>query len=103
MTLPGRPEKGRVMTKDRGNLDATLQQQLDAFKKEFIATVPPQVSAAIFGNIEELVRSGVSGRSLKAGDHAPDFSLPNIRGELVALADLLARGPVVVVFYRGVW
>ena len=34
---------------------------------------------------------------------APDFSLPNVRGEEVRLSQLLAKGPVVLTFYRGGW
>jgi peroxiredoxin len=34
---------------------------------------------------------------------APDFSLPDARGGTVALSSLLARGPVVLTFYRGSW
>jgi peroxiredoxin len=40
---------------------------------------------------------------LKAGDPAPDFRLPDVRGCQVRLRDLLAKGPVVVSFYRGGW
>ncbi len=36
---------------------------------------------------------------LNLGDRAPDFELPNQNGELVALRDLLAKGPAVVYFY----
>jgi peroxiredoxin len=35
------------------------------------------------------------------GDPAPRFALPDAHGETVALDDLLARGPVVLVFLRG--
>jgi peroxiredoxin len=41
--------------------------------------------------------------ALDVGAGAPLFTLPDARGEAVALADLLARGPVVLVFYRGAW
>ena len=41
--------------------------------------------------------------ALGVGDTAPDFRLPDARGGEVALSDLLARGPVVLVFYRGAW
>lgn len=34
---------------------------------------------------------------------APDFSLSAHDGRTVALADLLARGPAILVFYRGHW
>jgi cytochrome oxidase Cu insertion factor (SCO1/SenC/PrrC family) len=34
---------------------------------------------------------------------APEFSLPDADGKTVALSALLAKGPVVVVFYRGYW
>jgi peroxiredoxin len=34
---------------------------------------------------------------------APDFTLPDERGRPVHLADLLGRGPVLLLFYRGDW
>lgn len=37
------------------------------------------------------------------GRLAPRFELPSHTGEDVALDDLLARGPAVLVFYRGHW
>lgn len=51
----------------------------------------------------ELVASGAAGRALKVGDRAPAFALEDPDGELVASTALLARGPLVVTFYRGVW
>lgn len=36
---------------------------------------------------------------LKAGDHAPDFTLPDQDGRPVHLAELLAKGPVLLYFY----
>jgi peroxiredoxin len=41
--------------------------------------------------------------SLKVGDKAPDFALPNGDGKLVTLSECTARGPVVLIFYRGFW
>ena len=40
---------------------------------------------------------------LKAGEQAPDFTLPNAVGRPVTLSRFLADGPVVVTFYRGIW
>lgn len=39
--------------------------------------------------------------ALTVGDRAPQFALPNARGRLADLAELLAAGPVVLTFYRG--
>jgi hypothetical protein len=42
-------------------------------------------------------------KSLKLGDKAPDFALPNGDGKLVILSEYFQKSPVVVVFYRGFW
>ncbi len=41
--------------------------------------------------------------TLKLGDKAPDFALPNGDGKLVILSEQTQRSPVVLVFYRGYW
>jgi peroxiredoxin len=51
----------------------------------------------------ELIAAGAADRALKAGDRAPDFVLTDPDGRPVAASDLLAHGPLVVSFYRGVW
>ena len=40
---------------------------------------------------------------MQQGERAPDFTLTNARGAQVTLSGLLARGPVVLAFYRGGW
>ncbi len=62
---------------------------------------PPEIVGVIRRGIEYARVSGAAG--LRIGEHAPDFILPNQRGETVRLSDRLARGPVVLNFYRGVW
>jgi peroxiredoxin len=42
-------------------------------------------------------------KTLKVGDSAPDFILPDTGGNAVRLYSLLRAGHVVVVFYRGSW
>ncbi len=37
------------------------------------------------------------------GDPMPGFLLPNAEGALVSSAELLARGPLVLSFFRGAW
>jgi len=42
-------------------------------------------------------------RALKVSDHAPSFELPDGDGMLWRSEDLLHRGPLVMIFYRGRW
>lgn len=44
-----------------------------------------------------------AGTALAVGDAAPDFALPDAMGRETRLSRLLARGPVVLTFYRGSW
>ncbi|MCI1014941.1 AhpC/TSA family protein [Herbaspirillum sp. C7C2] len=86
----------------------TLQDRLDAFKADFAAgkppyNVPPAVIATMQRATDELIASGAAQRALKAGDRAPDFVLPDPEGKPVSSTELLAEGPLVLSFYRGVW
>ena len=86
----------------------TLQTKLDAFKADFEAGKPPynvpySVIETMHRATADLVASGAAGRALKAGDKAPVFTLSDPDGRPVSSSDLLARGPLVVSFYRGVW
>ena len=86
----------------------TLQSKLDAFKADFEAgkppyNVPPSVIQTMHRATAELIASGAATRALKAGDKAPAFTLNDPDGQAVSSADLLANGPLVLSFYRGVW
>lgn len=86
----------------------SLQDTLDAFKANLESGQPPyNVPRAAVDTMhrhtDELIASGQAGRALKAGDTAPAFSLKDAHGNVVDLASLLAEGPVVLTFYRGVW
>lgn len=50
-----------------------------------------------------LDREGFLSGIISVGAAFPDFVLPNADGRLVALADHLTRGPVVLSFFRGEW
>jgi len=52
---------------------------------------------------DELIASGAQSRALKAGYAAPEFTLPDPEGNSVSSKVLLAKGPLVVTFYRGAW
>lgn len=53
--------------------------------------------------LERLDAVQVAAEASKPGDLIPGFLLPNAEGRLVASADLLAAGPLVVTFFRGGW
>jgi peroxiredoxin len=81
----------------------TLQDRLDAFKAEFQAARPLELRETMSRATVELIASGAAGLALKAGDTAPEFTLDGEDGTAIASRDLLARGPLVISFYRGVW
>ena len=85
-----------------------LQDRLDAFKADFISgkwmrQPTKEVLDSMNRATAELIESGQAQRAKKAGDVAPEFTLLDPEGKEVSSRDLLARGPLVVSFYRGVW
>ena len=81
-----------------------LQGKLDAFKTEFDTRLaPPAAVKALHRSVDELIASGAQDRALKVGDVAPGFTLPDPDGNPVSSQALLAKGPLVVTFYRGAW
>ena len=81
----------------------SLQEQLNAFKAQFKKQAPAPAFEAFARSTQELIDSGQADHALKVGATAPDFVLTDPEGKEVALRDLLANGPVVLSFYRGVW
>lgn len=51
----------------------------------------------------ELRASGIAQRALRAGAQMPPFALGDAFGATVDSKSLLAKGPIVLVFYRGAW
>jgi peroxiredoxin len=62
----------------------------------------PEIAEKLDRNIEELRAHGMK-RVLTRSAVAPAFALPDQTGRLVRSQTLLARGPLVVSFYRGTW
>lgn len=86
----------------------TLPERLAAFRANFEAGGPPYHAPAWVHELmhratDELLASGAAERALKAGDRAPEFTLKDADGHEMSSRDLLAKGPLVVTFYRGVW
>lgn len=82
---------------------ASLQQELEATAQHLATVLPAAASQTIDAGIAAMQAAGLTQHSLRAGHHAPDFTLPEAAGQPVHLAELLKSGPVVLVFYRGNW
>ncbi|MGH6642547.1 MAG: peroxiredoxin-like family protein [Bradyrhizobium sp.] len=65
--------------------------------------MPPERQAAMERHIALLAESWIGKNAKQVGDKAPDIVLPDASGLLFHLAAQLAKGPVVVTFYRGGW
>ncbi|MFH1983967.1 MAG: hypothetical protein ABIL58_19180 [Pseudomonadota bacterium] len=81
----------------------TLQEQLDAYKKGFQAKAPAEVQAIMHEATTTLATSGIMDRAIAVGAATPAFTLKSTDGKTLSLAGLLAKGPVVLTFYRGKW
>ena len=86
----------------------TLQAKLDAFTADFEGGKPPynvphSIIEAMHRQRAELKASGLPERAKKVGDKAPAFKLKDAEGKEISSTDLLAKGPLIVSFYRGVW
>ena len=80
-----------------------LQQQIDEFIAEGASWLPADLLQDLLRPIGQLINSGAAENAPKEGAQAPDFILPDARGNAVRLSHLLAQGPVVMTFYRGAW
>jgi len=67
------------------------------------AKVDAPLQAAYQDLLSRLDRAETGARALKPGDAIPAFLLPNAESRLVASDDLLARGCLVINFFRGNW
>lgn len=80
-----------------------LCDQITEMKERARAKMDPEVLRTMAAATAELAQSGLAEGALKEGDKAPPFALPDAIGEVATLEGLLAKGPVVLNFYRGGW
>jgi len=81
----------------------SLKEQLAEYRAGWYRRVPAERQAIMQRHIDQL-RSGTIARTmLKVGDRAPAIVLENAKGATVDVGTLLAKGPVIVTFYRGGW
>ena len=81
----------------------SLKDQLAEYRAGWYKRVPPERQAIMARHIEQLRTGAIQHTMLKVGDRAPAIRLGNAKGEIVDVAALLKKGPVIVTFYRGGW
>ena len=81
----------------------TLAETLQGIREASAKRIPPERAAIMHRATDELRASGIMKRVIKVGAPLPDFALPNAYGQEVRSTDLLAKGPLVLTFFRGSW
>ncbi len=80
-------------------LSDQLKKQAEISAKKF----SDEIKMDIQKGIESVKESNVTDTAKQVGDKAPNFTLKNHKGEEVELTKELAKGPVVLTWYRGGW
>jgi peroxiredoxin len=80
-----------------------LEPQLLAVTENFKGQIPAEVFNTMVAATEALMRSDTFKGALKPGDRLPSFVLPDANGQVVSSRELLARGRLLLTFYRGDW
>jgi len=81
----------------------SLTADLENLRKLQQTQLPPLALTLFDQLIRDLKTQGLEEKAVKVGDEIPAFSLPDALGNPVSSGELLTRGPLVVVFYRGAW
>jgi peroxiredoxin len=81
----------------------TLSEQLADYRASWRNRVPADRQASMDQHVAHLAASGIARSAKQVGDRAPDIRLRDQHGNVFDVAALLAKGPVVVTFYRGGW
>lgn len=81
----------------------SLEEKLAKIREGAVERIPAAAREIMHNATDALRNSGILDGVAKVGDPAPAFALVNTQGNTVRSEELLARGPVVVTFYRGVW
>jgi len=96
--------KWRSLEESAPGLDARSLREILSERKELISKYVPAETRAVHARaVEELKAQGAAGYALAVGATAPDFELPDHHGKLISSTALIAKGRVVVCFFRGRW
>jgi len=99
LALGGTALAGESSTPGERPVEAALRAKAE----ESARRAPPDVTEIGKKGIEEVAASGILQTALNVGGTMKPFTLGDAEGRQVSSAELLAKGPIVVVFYRGAW
>jgi len=80
-----------------------LQQSLAAYQFQMASSLPTEVLEILSRNTSLLQEQHLAEKALHEGDKFPVFSLVDSDGQEHSLTQLLAKGSVIISFYRGGW
>ena len=83
-------------------MDAPLADRLNALAND-VRRLDPSFAEIVDRMVSRLQQINAGTSAPSGGDPIPLFVLPDETGRLVALVQLLERGPVVMSFHRGHW
>jgi peroxiredoxin len=83
-------------------MDASLGDRLGAFA-DSLRRIDPAFATAVDRLVGRLQQAEVGAGAPRVGDLLPPFYLPDERGRVVALPEMIAKGPLAVVIHRGHW
>ena len=81
----------------------SYQENLKGLVEQLGGMLPPDKLEVFDHDANTLAKNHPQPLKFAVGDAAPLFELPNAKGETISLRHMLSQGPVVLVFYRGVW
>ncbi len=81
----------------------TLTEELKALAEGSEKRHPGKSQDIMRKAIDDLEATPILEKTLKTGDVLPQIVLPNAKGELVNLNEIVAKNRVILTFYRGGW
>jgi hypothetical protein len=80
-----------------------LKEKLEATRAASASRVPADKRAIMERATADLRASGILKNVAAVGQVAPAFTAPDYDGRVLSSHELLARGPLVISFFRGAW
>ena len=81
----------------------SLKEKLDAIREASSKRIPTDRQAIMHRATADLRTSGILGSIVKVGQPMPMFAGLAHDGRTINSTDLLARGPLILSFFRGHW